>query len=623
MISTFLVGALMSSSFAATDAVPKIPLREFFKNPAITGFQLSPDGKKLAYLKPWENRLNLFMREINSTEETRLTSLKDRDLAGFFWKGNSYILYSRDFGGDENFHIFSLDLKTKKETDLTPWPKVRASIEDDLEDISADEILLSHNQKNAEVFDVYRYNLKTGKSKIIAQNNGKIVGWMTDHKGKLRLAVETDGVNQTILYRDTEAQKFAPLMKTSFKESFSPVLFTFDNKNLYVLSNINRDKISFVEYDLKAKKESHILYQNPSYDISGFGYSKKRKVLTRVSYSSWKNQSVFFDTEAEQIYQKLADLLPNREVRAVSQSKDEQTWIVRTFTDKSKGAFYIYDVKKNALTELAQLSENLPEKYMADMKPIEYTSRDGLKIEGYLTLPVGIPAKKLPVIVNPHGGPWVRDHWGFNSEAQWLANRGYAVLQMNYRGSTGYGKAFWQSSFKQWGRKMQDDITDGVQWLIAQGIANPKKVGIYGGSYGGYATLAGLAFTPDVYAVGVDYVGVSNLFTFLTTIPPYWKPMLDQMYEMVGHPEKDKDLLTAASPVFHVDQIRAPLLIAQGAKDPRVNKAESDQIVEALRKRKIEVPYLVKENEGHGFHNEENRFDFYETMEKFLDKHLK
>jgi dipeptidyl aminopeptidase/acylaminoacyl peptidase len=256
------------------------------------------------------------------------------------------------------------------------------------------------------------------------------------------------------------------------------------------------------------------------------------------------------------------------------------------------------------------------------MKPIEYQSRDGLTIHGYLTLPLGREAKNLPAVVNPHGGPWARDTWGFNPEVQFLANRGYAVLQMNFRGSTGYGRKFWEASFKQWGQKMQDDITDGVQWLVKQGIADPKRIAIYGGSYGGYATLAGVTFTPDLYAAAVDYVGVANMFTFLNTIPPYWKPFLDMFHDMVGDPEKDKAMMAAVSPVMHADKIKTPLFVAQGAHDPRVNKAESDQMVEALKKRGVDVEYMVKENEGHGFHNEENRFDFYEAMEKFLDKHL-
>jgi dipeptidyl aminopeptidase/acylaminoacyl peptidase len=256
------------------------------------------------------------------------------------------------------------------------------------------------------------------------------------------------------------------------------------------------------------------------------------------------------------------------------------------------------------------------------MKPITYQSRDGLTINGYLTLPRGLKVKNLPVVVNPHGGPWYRNSWGYNSEVQFLANRGFAVLQMNFRGSTGYGRKFWEASFKQFGKAMQDDITDGVKWLIKQGIADPKRVAIYGGSYGGYATLAGITFTPDLYACAVDYVGISNLFTFMKTIPPYWKPTVDMFYEMIGNPEKDKELLESASPVFHADKIKAPLFVAQGANDPRVNINESNQIVEALKKRGVPVEYMVKENEGHGFRNEENRFDFYEAMEKFLTKYL-
>ena len=259
---------------------------------------------------------------------------------------------------------------------------------------------------------------------------------------------------------------------------------------------------------------------------------------------------------------------------------------------------------------------------MAEMKPISYKSRDGLTINGYLTIPVNSNGKNLPVIINPHGGPWARDYWGFNSEVQFFANRGYAILQMNFRGSVGYGREFWESSFKQWGKTMQDDITDGVNWLIKEGIADRDKIAIYGASYGGYATLAGLAFTPDLYACGVDYVGVSNIFTLLETLPPYWELGREMMYEMIGNPDTEKDLLKAASPLFHADKIKSPLFIAQGANDPRVKKSESDQIVEALKDRGIEVPYMVKDNEGHGFSNEENKFEFYQEMEKFLEQHL-
>ena len=294
------------------------------------------------------------------------------------------------------------------------------------------------------------------------------------------------------------------------------------------------------------------------------------------------------------------------------------------YSDKSRGTYYYYDIEKNSLKKLASLSPWLNSNDMADMLPISYKSRDGLTIPGYLTLPINYKkGEKISVVINPHGGPWARDEWGFNSQVQFLANRGYAILQMNFRGSTGYGRKFWEIRFKQWGKTMQNDITDGVNWLIDEGIADPEHIAIYGASYGGYATLAGLAFTPEIYKCGIDYVGVSNIFTLLETLPPYWELGRKMMYEMIGDPNTEKDLLREASPLFHIDKIKAPLFVAQGANDQRVKQAESDQIVHALKKKGIDIPYMLKKNEGHGFYNEENQFDFYKKMEKFLAKYLK
>ena len=600
--------------------VPSIPLRNFFKNPQKLGYKVSPDAKHLSFIASYKNRLNIFVQPIDlKSKPKRLTAVIDRDITGYFWKGSSEIIYSRDFAGDENFQIFSVNINTKASKSLTPFKGVRSGILDDLEDISDDEVLITMNQRVKEVFDVYRLNIKTGELKLVVKNPGNITDWMTDHDGKIRIAISTDGVNSTIFYRNNENEEFKKLMTTDFKVNFSPLLFTFDNKNIYASTNIDRDKSVIVEYDLSKKKELRVLAKNSEVDVSGLHYSKKRKVLLTATYYTWKLERIFFDDQIKEIFSYLESKFPGVEVNLGSYNKDEDTYIVRTSSDKDLGAFFLYYVKTKKLTKLADVSPWINPKYMASMKPIQYKSRDGLTINGYLTLPVDKKANNFPVIVNPHGGPWARDEWGFDPEVQFLANRGYAVLQVNYRGSTGYGREFWEASFKQWGQKMQDDITDGVKWLIDQKIADPKRVAIYGGSYGGYAVLAGLTFTPDVYACGVDYVGVSNLFTFMKTIPPYWKPYLDTMYEMVGNPEKDVELLKKASPVFHVDNIKVPLFVAQGAKDPRVNINESNQIVDALKKRGINVQYLVKDNEGHGFHNEENRFDFYEKMEKLSE----
>lgn len=622
-----LAGAVAAGSFVSTAgtavAAPAkvIPIRDFFKNPQEAGHQISPDGKYLSWMAPYERRLNVFVKPVGAADATRVTSETARDISGYFWKGNR-ILYVKDFGGDENFHVVSVDLKGQDLKDLTPGDKVKAQIVDGLVDDDA-IIIVSHNKRDAKVFDVFRTNVISGDEKLIAQNPGNITGWMTDHDGKLRVAVTTDGVNSTLLYRDAESEPFKPVATTSFKETLQPLFFTFDNKRLHVASNRGRDKMAIFEFDPVTAKEGRLIAEHADVDVSRLTYSRKRKVLTVASFTTWKGERKFLDAESEAMFKAVERQLPGYEIAFTSTNKAEDKYIVATFNDKSRGKRYLFDKARAKLDFLSDVTPWLPESELADMKPVTYKSRDGLTINGYLTLPKGMTAKNLPVVVNPHGGPWYRDAWGFNPEVQFLANRGYAVFQPNFRGSTGYGRKFWEASFRQWGKTMQDDVTDGVQWLIREGIADPKKVAIYGGSYGGYTTLAGITFTPDLYAAAVSYVGVSNLFTFLATIPPYWKPYLEMLHEMVGHPEKDKEALTATSPAMHADKIKTPLFVAQGAKDPRVNKDESDQMVAALRKRGVQVEYMVKDNEGHGFANEENRFDFYGAMEGFLAKNLR
>jgi dipeptidyl aminopeptidase/acylaminoacyl peptidase len=428
-------------------------------------------------------------------------------------------------------------------------------------------------------------------------------------------------VNTSLLYRADESAPFTTVVTTSFREQIAPQFFDFDDRLLFASSNIGRDRSAIVLIDPATAKEERIVFEHPEVDVAGLHYSHKRKVLTAVHFLTAKRQRVFFDAEMEAMHRRLAMLLPGYEIDLQGHDKEERVFVVAAWSDRTQGVRYLYETESGTLTKLHEIAPWLDERDLVEMKPISYQSRDGLTIHGYLTLPRG-GTKNLPVVVNPHGGPWGRDVWGYDPQVQFLANRGYAVLQMNFRGSTGYGRAFWEASFKQWGKTMQDDVTDGVHYLIKEGIADPKRIAIYGVSYGGYATLAGLAFTPELYACGVDFVGVSNLFTFLKTIPPYWKPLLDMFHEMIGDPERDKALLAEGSPALHADRIRAPLLIAQGAQDPRVNIDESNQMVAALNKRGIEVEYLVKENEGHGFINEENRFDFYEAMERFLAQHL-
>jgi dipeptidyl aminopeptidase/acylaminoacyl peptidase len=634
-LSTLSVAALAASMPVLADvAPPKFPLRDFFRNPDKAYFRLSDDGKWLGFMQPAAGdggeakRMNVFVQALENGQPVgtarQLTRESARDVSIYRWKGNGTVLYEKDFGGDENMRVVAVDVATGKVTPLTPDGGVRADIVNELLD-DPEHILVQHNQRNKAAFDVYRVNVRTGSSTLVAENPGNVIAWTADHTGRLRLGVASDGVNNTVLYRAAEGQPFKPLFSTDFRTQVAPSFFDFDNQRFYALSNRGRDKTALVLIDPDKPLAEQVVYGHPNVDLSGAAYSVKRKVLTQADFQVEKPERHLFDAPMKAIYERLERQLPGQQIILQSASRNEDQFVVAAMSDQTPGARYVYNAANDKLSKLGDINPALPAAQMAQMKPIRYTARDGLEIPGYLTLPPGKPAKNLACIVNPHGGPWARDGWGFNPEVQFLANRGYCVLQMNFRGSTGYGRQYWEASFGQWGLKMQDDVTDGAKWLIAQGIADPKRLGIYGGSYGGYATLAGVAFTPDLYAAAVDFVGVANLFTFMKTIPPYWEPMRQQMYAMVGNPDdpKDKERLTATSPALHADKIKTPLFIAQGAKDPRVNKAESDQVVEALKARGVAVQYMVKDNEGHGFRNEENRFEFYTAMEGFFAQHLK
>lgn len=620
-----LAVACLTFITCATDKEEKatiVALEDFFKNSERSTFRISPNGEYLAFRAPFNSRMNIFIQKLGEDSAVRITNETERDINNFFWGNNERLLYIKDFGGDENFHVFGVDRDGNNIKDLTPFEKVRVDVVDELED-NEEEIIIQMNQRNPQVFDAYFLNFVTGELKMAAENPGNIIQWVSDHDGKIRAAVTSDGVNNSLLFRKTENDSFKTVITTNFRESLFPLFFTFDNKNMYVSSNLGRDKSAVVIYDPENAKEVEVIYEHPDVDVYAMNYSKKRKVPTYIEYETDKPQFKILDKEFEEMYNKVVKELPDYSVSFTRHDKEENIFLVFAYSDKQPGKYYYFDKKANKLNFLFETRPWIDEDNMASTKAITYTTRDSLKINAYLTLPKGYKAKDLPVVVNPHGGPWYRDSWGYNPEVQFLANRGYAVFQMNFRGSTGYGRKFWEASFKEWGRAMQDDITDGVLYLINEGIADSSKIAIYGGSYGGYATLSGITKTPELYAAAIDYVGVSNMFTFMKTIPPYWEPFKIMMFEMVGDPQKDSLLLAEVSPAFHVDKITTPLFVAQGANDPRVNKAESDQIVEALKNRGVDVEYMVKDNEGHGFHNEENRFDFYRAMEKFLDAHLK
>ena len=606
--------------------VKQYPLEDFFRNSDRSGYQISPDGNYFSFLAPYEDRMNIFVQRIGSEDTVRLTSETARSVAGYMWTTNERILFMKDTAGDENYQLYGVNLDGSDLRAYTAFPGVRTTLIDDLEDVP-NEVIIGMNKRQAEIFDPYRLNLETGELTQLAENPGNWQGYMTDHEGKLRVVTAiVDGVNTQILYREHEEEEFRPVLTTNFKESVDFMEFTPDNRLVYAATNLGRDKVALVLMNPATCEELEHLYAHEQYDVSSISYSRKRKKLLAVYCQGHKDPiRHYFDDEEAAFREHLRSFFEGRRFGITATDKEEQKYLIYVGSDRTRGRYYFYDRAVGSPVLLAELAPWLQEEDMVAMHPVTYTSRDGLTIEAYLSLPhpyTPETAKALPVVVHPHGGPWARDSWGYSAVVQFLCNRGYAVFQMNFRGSTGYGRKFLEASYKQWGQAMQDDITDGVNWLIEQGIADAKRVAIYGGSYGGYATLAGLCFTPDLYACGIDYVGVSNLLTFMQTIPPYWRPLLEMMYEQVGDPEKDLEMLRAYSPALQAHLIKAPLFIAQGANDPRVNKAESDQMVEALRARGVEVEYMVKDDEGHGFHNQENRFDFYRAMERFLKEQM-
>lgn len=610
----------------AARPVRRIPLEDFFRNSQEAAYQISPDGRHLSYLAPYADRMNLFVRPVGGGGAVRVTSETQRSLAGYMWADNGRLLFMKDTDGDENYRLYGVNLDGSDLRAYTDFPGVRTTLIDDLEETPG-KVLIGLNRRNPEVFDPYRLDLDTGELTQLAENPGNWQGWMTDHAGRLRAVTAiVDGVNTQILYRATEDEDFRPVLTTNFKEMVSFMEFTPDNRLVYAATNLGRDKVALVLMDPSDCRELELLFEHPQYDVSSIGYSRKRKKLLSA-YCTGHKEPVrhYFDEEERALRERMKRHFPGYRFGVADTDKAEEHYLIYVGNDRTRGAYYYYNALTDEARKIVDTAPWLHEEELVEMHPVTYRTRDGWDIEAYLSLPPGYgpdDAKGLPVVVNPHGGPWARDVWGYSSEVQFLCNRGYAVFQMNFRGSTGYGRKFLEASYKQWGLAMQDDITDGVEWLKAKGIADPERIAIYGGSYGGYAALCGVTFTPELYACAVDYVGVSNLFTFLKTIPPYWRPMLEMMYEQVGHPERDREQLAATSPALHADRIRVPLLIAQGSNDPRVNKAESDQMVEALRRRGLPVEYMVKENEGHGFSNQENRFDFYRAMEAFLEKYL-
>lgn len=616
-----LAAATLMPGSALKAELPALISREvLFGNPVKASPKISPDGKKLAYLAPDKaGVLNVWVRTLGQADDKVITQDKKRGVRQYFWQDDAEnLLYIQDQGGDENFHLYQTNLKTLSTRDLTPFSAIRVQIVG--QDAKfPDTMLVGLNIRDPRLHDVYRLNLKNGALDLDTVNPGNVLGFTADNDLVVRSAqiMHPDGSTE-IQVRDDAKGAWRSFLKWSADESNGGLAgFTPDNTKVWLMSSVDHNATRLLEVDLKSGAQK-VVSQDAMYDLGGMMTHPTKNTLEGVAYTKAKTEWTFFDKAVEADMEVLKKVR-NGEVNVVSRDLKDQTWIVAFSLDNGPVNWYTYDRSAKKAEFLFTNNPALENAKLATMKPISFKAKDGMVIHAYLTVPEGIPAKNLPLIINVHGGPWARDTWGYRPEAQWMANRGYAVLQVNFRGSTGYGKAYLNAGDKEWGLKMHQDLLDAKAWAIKEGIADAKKVAIYGGSYGGYATLAALAFTPTEFTCGVDIVGPSNLNTLLASIPPYWAPMKAMFTKRMG---ADPKFLDERSPLFKANEIVRPLLIAQGANDPRVKQAEADQIVAAMRKNGKTVDYLLFPDEGHGFARPENRFKFYAAAEEFLGKHL-
>jgi dipeptidyl aminopeptidase/acylaminoacyl peptidase len=606
---------------------PLIPRRVLFGNPDKVSPQISPDGKYLAYIAPTENVLNLCLRDLQAPEagekDTVLTHDKDRGIRSYFWAEDSqHLLYVQDKGGNENWRLYGLDIQSGTIKDYTPFDTVQTQI------IQKDKhhpnsLLIALNKDNPQLHDVYHLDLSSGALVKIAENPGNIVGWVSDANLQVRAAVaaQPDG-SMRLLYRENTDSDWETLMDWGMEDSLnsSPSHFSKDGAFLYLLNSKDVNAAQLTALDVKTREEK-VLASDPQYDIAGVFVDGDTYEVQAANFNRARSEWEILDPAIAEDFAFLSAY--NRgDFTLINRDNANTTWLVAFEFDNAPVEYYVYHRAEKTLDFLFVHNSALAEYTLAEMEPMSYTTRDGLTVHGYITYPVGVERQSLPMVLYVHGGPWWRDEWGYDPNAQWLANRGYVCLQVNYRGSTGYGKAFLNAGDREWGGKMHDDLIDAVDWAVQSGGVDAKRVAIYGGSYGGYAALVGATFTPESFRCAIDMVGPSSLITLIESFPPYWASMLNNFKQRVGDPDTEPEFLKSRSPLYKVDQIQIPLFIAQGANDPRVTQQEADQIVKVLQEKGLDYQYQLFEDEGHGLAKPENRMTFFEAVEPFLAKYL-
>ncbi len=618
-----LVATAVLVASCGTQQPELIPRTVLLGNPEKMRARISPSGDMLAYVAPVDDVLNVWIRTIGEGDDHAITSDEHRGIVQYFWSQDSNeIFYLQDGDGDENWRIYGVNIQTGDVRDLTPYDGVQVRIVD-YSKHHPNTMLVAMNQQDPRLHDVYSLDLTSGELTMLARNPGNIVGWVTDFDLKVRgaVAMTPDGGTELLVRADEDAT-WEPIIHWGTEDNMTsgPLSFTKDGGSMYIIDSRDANAGQLYLYDLATGEKEHVA-GDEQYDIEDVMFNPDTWEIEGIAYMRERTEWVIMDDVVQQDFDAIATL-DEGEFGVYGRDHADDTWIVAFSKDDGPIVYYLFDRESDEGTFLFKHRTDLDDYTLAPMEPIQFESRDGLTIHGYITYPPGLGRTNLPMVLNVHGGPWARDQWGYNPEAQWMANRGYVCLQVNFRGSTGYGKDFINAGNKEWGAAMHDDLIDAVNWAVDEGIADPERVAIYGASYGGYAALVGATFTPDVFCCAVPMMGPSNLLTFIETIPPYWAPMIEMMYLRVGNPNTERDMLIERSPLFKVDQITIPMLVAQGANDPRVVQAESEQVVAAMEENGVEVEYILFPDEGHGFARPENRLRFYAAAERFLSKHL-
>jgi len=617
-------GFLTSCGKKVAIAEPELIPREIvFGNPEKASPRLSPDGTMMSYLAPVDNVLNVWVGTIGEDDVRPVTKDTLRGIRRYFWSGDSrHIMYLQDEGGNENWLLCSVGLDSDETVCMTPFENVQVRIVDRNKNFP-DELLIGMNKEDPKVHDVYHLDLKTGDLKMVAKNPGNVMGWVTDADFKVRgCLMASTGGGYDFMYRKTEKADWELLVSWGSEEALTsgPLSFTKDGKAVYLLDSRDANAGRLVKMDI-AGGEIEVLAEDSQYDVSDVIQNPDTYEIEAVMFVKDRQEMIVLD-EAIRADIEAIKKIHHGDLFISSRDDADDTWLIGFDADDGPIPYYSFDRTTKKETFLFYHRPKLNAYTLAPMEPISFTSRDGLTIHGYITFPPGKGRENLPIVLNVHGGPWYRDTWGYHNEAQWLSNRGYISLQINFRGSTGYGKDFINAGDKEWAGKMHNDLVDAVNWAVEKGYADPDKVAIYGWSYGGYAALVGATFTPDLFACAIDGCGPSSIITLMESIPPYWTAMMDIFRARVGDPETEKEFLKSRSPLFRVDSIRIPVMVVQGANDPRVKQAEADCIVEAMKGKGIDYEYLLFPDEGHGLARPENRLKFYAAAEKFLAKHL-